>query len=140
MISGGMISRFTWEGVSTSNSVPLMAVRANVWYRGLLKIGANGDFIAEVWERDNPAAHAQRRETKAGGWTGLSWNYTAKPYTGGLDVDNYDELSFNTTRYTYDPLNNLTRVTDALANTTVITYNALSRKTDMFDPDMGKWS
>jgi RHS repeat-associated protein len=44
------------------------------------------------------------------------------------------------TKYAYDAANGLTRVTDALANTTVITYDALSRKTGMRDPDMGTWS
>jgi RHS repeat-associated protein len=43
------------------------------------------------------------------------------------------------TRYTYDPLGNLRIVTDALTNTTVITYDALGRKTGMLDPDMGAW-
>ena len=44
------------------------------------------------------------------------------------------------TKYTYDAADGLTRVTDALANTTVITYDALGRKTGMRDPDMGTWS
>jgi RHS repeat-associated protein len=43
------------------------------------------------------------------------------------------------TRYTYDTLGNLTQVRDALGNTTVITYNTLSQKTAMIDPDMGAW-
>jgi RHS repeat-associated protein len=44
------------------------------------------------------------------------------------------------TKYTYDVLGNLTKVRDALGNTTVMTYNALGLKTEMIDPDMGRWT
>jgi RHS repeat-associated protein len=43
------------------------------------------------------------------------------------------------TRYQYNTLDLLTRVTDTVTNTTVITYNALGLKTAMSDPDMGTW-
>ncbi len=43
------------------------------------------------------------------------------------------------TSYEYDVLGNLTRVTDAKNNQTNITYDTLSRKTSMTDPDMGYW-
>ena len=39
----------------------------------------------------------------------------------------------------YDVLGNLTNVTDAANNQTTITYDTLSRKTSMTDPDMGYW-
>jgi RHS repeat-associated protein len=44
------------------------------------------------------------------------------------------------TKYAYDVLGNLRVVTDALQNTTVMTYNVLGQKTGMSDPDMGVWS
>jgi len=47
---------------------------------------------------------------------------------------------YDTTRYDYDTLGNLRYVTDTLQYTTVITYDALNRKTGMSDPDMGVWS
>lgn len=46
---------------------------------------------------------------------------------------------YATTAYDYDPLGNLTRVLDARGNETSITYNTLSQKTAMDDPDMGHW-
>jgi RHS repeat-associated protein len=45
-----------------------------------------------------------------------------------------------TTQYAYDTRGSLTRVTDALMNTTVITYDLLGRKAGMVDPDMGGWT
>jgi len=45
-----------------------------------------------------------------------------------------------TTRYAYDVLGNLTQVTDAAGNVITMTYNALGRKTEMSDPNMGQWT
>jgi len=44
-----------------------------------------------------------------------------------------------TTQYAYDLKGSLTRMTDTLGNTTVITYDLLGRKLAMADPDMGGW-
>ena len=55
-------------------------------------------------------------------------------------VVEYSGTSAYTTTYAYDTLSNLRVVTDALGNTTVITYDTLSRKTGMADPDMGTWA
>ena len=41
---------------------------------------------------------------------------------------------------TYDILGNLSNVTDTMGNATSLTYDSLSRKTAMVDPDMGAWS
>ncbi|RIK57522.1 MAG: hypothetical protein DCC63_13640 [Nitrospira sp.] len=47
---------------------------------------------------------------------------------------------YATTTYQYDTLGNLLSVTDAKGNVTTMTYDTLSRKTAMHDPDMGDWS
>ena len=49
------------------------------------------------------------------------------------------EAPYATTRYAMDVLGNLTRVTDAAGNITRMTYDSLSRKIGMTDPDMGTW-
>jgi YD repeat-containing protein len=58
---------------------------------------------------------------------------------GSLALATFDLPAYATTRYTYDMLGNLKVVTDALQNTTLINYDALGRKTNMTDPDMGFW-
>ncbi len=45
-----------------------------------------------------------------------------------------------TTSYQYDPLGNLTDIYDPETNHTNITYDSLSRRMTMTDPDMGAWS
>ncbi len=47
---------------------------------------------------------------------------------------------YATTTYAHDRLGNLTTVTDALGNRTTLTYDTLSRKTSMRDPDLGTWT
>ncbi len=47
---------------------------------------------------------------------------------------------YATTTYQYDVLGNLLFVKDAANNQTTMTYDTLSRKRTMHDPDMGNWS
>ena len=53
---------------------------------------------------------------------------------------NDSQQVYATTNYSYDILGNLIQVIDNSSNTTTITYDWLSRKTGMTDPDMGSWS
>jgi len=43
------------------------------------------------------------------------------------------------TTYQYDTLGNLTGITNSLGQSTVLSYDSLSRKTAMSDPQMGSW-
>jgi YD repeat-containing protein len=43
------------------------------------------------------------------------------------------------TEYTYNTLDNLTKITDAPGNETTFTYDSLGRKKSQTDPDMGTW-
>ena len=64
-----------------------------MWYRALLKLDGEGAFIAQVWERDDPAVRATRHETLSG-WTGReAWRFMAQAYSGVLSLDDYDESS-----------------------------------------------
>ncbi|RJQ16385.1 MAG: hypothetical protein C4560_09415, partial [Nitrospiraceae bacterium] len=64
---------------------------------------------------------------------------SVEEYTGNSSATH---ALYATTGYQYDVLNNLTKVTDADAqgNETTMTYDTLSRKISMDDPDMGHWT
>lgn len=47
---------------------------------------------------------------------------------------------YATTNYAYDVLGNITQITDTNGNTGTMSYDWLSRKTAMSDPDMGSWT
>ena len=57
-----------------------------------------------------------------------------------MKVEEFNSGSTYTTTYQYDVLNNLKQITDNAGNVTTISYDSLSRKTSMSDPDMGSWS
>ena len=58
-------------------------------------------------------------------------------YTGNGTTETYGLSA--TTSYAYDTMGDLTGVTDDIGNQTTMFYNALGRKTQMVDPDMGDW-
>ena len=57
-----------------------------------------------------------------------------------LDESNNPDNPYATTTYSYDTLGNLEEVVDAKNNVTEMTYDWLSRKKTMTDPDMGNWT
>ncbi len=71
---------------------------------------------------------------------GKQLRYTNDGYGRLTKVEEFNSGSTYTTTYEYDVLNNLKKTTDNSANDTTITYDSLSRKTQMVDPDMGTWS
>lgn len=71
---------------------------------------------------------------------GKQLRYTNDAYGRLVKVEEFNSSSTYTTTYEYDVLNNLKKTTDNAANETTITYDSLSRKTGMTDPDMGTWS
>jgi YD repeat-containing protein len=70
----------------------------------------------------------------------VNWRFRHWIYRGNAWLDDYRELSSQSTTYGYDTLDNLVAVTDSLGHVTTMTYDPLSRKTGMDDPDMGEWS
>jgi YD repeat-containing protein len=50
------------------------------------------------------------------------------------------QFAYTNHTYQYDALNNLRTVTDVDGNQVVMTYNSLSRLTQLKDPDLGTWS
>lgn len=71
---------------------------------------------------------------------GKQLRYTNDAYGRLVTVEEFNGGSTYTTTYEYDVLNNLKKTTDNAGNQTTITYDSLSRKTGMTDPDMGTWS
>ena len=116
----------------------LLPLREGVWYRALLVAGTDGTFIAQVWERENPAVSASRRVARDSSWIG-PWDFVVQMHTGTFFLQAYKELAVQTTAYTYDALGRLRRVVDARGAVTEIDYDPVGRKTRMSDPNMGTW-
>jgi RHS repeat-associated protein len=73
---------------------------------------------------------------------GYEKNYYFDAFGRLIKVEELDDSYevYATTEYSYDVMGNLVQVEDSDSNTIAITYDWLSRKTAMADPDMGSWS
>ncbi|MBI4549941.1 MAG: VCBS repeat-containing protein, partial [Candidatus Omnitrophica bacterium] len=71
---------------------------------------------------------------------GKQIRYTNDAYGRLARVEEFNAGSIFVTSYEYNSLNSLVKTTDNAGNVTVITYDSLSRKTGMTDPDMGAWA
>ena len=135
--SGKIYGQYRADGTNWVYPADLIApLETNAWYVLTIKVLPSGLAQVDVWRKDQPGKHgAYQVQLPAG----LSYRFHHWTYRNNTWLDNYHELNFQTTRYTYDVLGNLKGVTDALQNTTAINYDALGRKTNMTDPDMGFW-
>ncbi len=127
------------------------------WYLAQLSIDQEGRLSWHLWREDAPDDLSQQINVTAYEDSGVMSEFIDQKFRGMIktgaytpDPNNpppdsimyladYSEGPVYTTRYEYDLQDNLTTVTDTLGYTTVITYDTLSRKRAMNDPDMGVW-
>jgi hypothetical protein len=73
-------------------------IQVGKWYVLTLKVGENGWFYTEVWQKDDPAV----RNTYLGQMaTGKNWRFHHWIYRGTAWLDNYHELGYQVTAYAY---------------------------------------
>jgi len=67
-------------------------------------------------------------------------DFTKDAYGRILLVNEHNQGLTQGTTYQYDTLGNLTQIVNSLGSTTTLTYDTLSRKTAINDPQMGAWA
>ena len=89
-----------WEGKNllTGNdfhgNLPLTKDK---WYCAAISIGQNGEFLAVVWDLNDPSRRAVYREKMNETWSGKIWEFRAQLNIGtSLSVDNFSIFSFST--------------------------------------------
>jgi len=65
---------------------------------------------------------------------------TVDAYGRTVLIEEFNEGDIYETQYIYDCRGNLIKTIDNLSNESILSYDSLSRKTSMNDPDMGLWS
>ncbi|MGE0477197.1 MAG: FG-GAP-like repeat-containing protein, partial [Nitrospirales bacterium] len=99
---------------------------------------SRGLYCYDDWVTVSVDANNHRRRNVSDAYGRI---LTTQEYTGTYATcDTSVGSPYATTTYTYDVLGNLKTVTDAKGNISTMTYDTLSRKTAMHDPDMGNWS
>lgn len=68
----------------------------NIWYYLLMRVGDDGTFYADVWERDNPIDYAfnHERTFTQEGWDNAVWDFAMHVQSGQLRIARYEELRF----------------------------------------------
>ena len=99
--------------------------------------GSRGLACFDDWGTVTIDANDHRTRTTRDAYGRVS---TVQEYTGTFTTcDTSEGTPYSTTTYSYDDLGNLLTLTDTLGNQSTMSYDTLSRKTSMHDPDMGTW-
>lgn len=89
-----------WEGWYGSNSLPSYfsrkVLQPNKWYYLLDKLGKNGEVTMRVWEKDNPTNYVDSKKEMPSNSIGHKWAFLVQIGEGILEMDEYQELSFDT--------------------------------------------
>jgi endonuclease/exonuclease/phosphatase family metal-dependent hydrolase len=64
------------------------------WYNLALALSREGQFIALVWNPDDPSAVLEYRAKPGAEWAGLTWAFRVAANRGSVTVDDVTELSF----------------------------------------------
>ncbi|MCB8960924.1 MAG: hypothetical protein H6651_11460 [Ardenticatenales bacterium] len=140
-IRNGTIELLQTTG-SSSQSISLLPYSANMDYRVVMRGDATSrEFTVMIWPESKPEQVAAVTLAQPAGWAVSGWQFTALARTAGatIQLNDYSELTFSRTRYTYDLKGQLTQVLDAAGNVTTIEYDQMGRKIQLIDPDMGTW-
>lgn len=66
------------------------------WYYLLIRVGLDGRFYTQLWERDDPSGYIVNlvRLPPGGQWENRFWRYVVQVHSGTLELDSYEELQF----------------------------------------------
>jgi hypothetical protein len=71
-----------------------LSASPDTWYYALLAVDRGGEFIAMVWERDNPSEKAAAWRDMGPAWSGLPWEFIGQANRGVVYVDALTGISF----------------------------------------------
>ncbi len=84
-----------WEGTGwLSGDFPAKVLRPGAWYYLEIRLGDAGQVSMKIWERDNPANHADFQRGMGSRWERLRWLTMIQVYRGTLEIDKYWEMAF----------------------------------------------
>jgi RHS repeat-associated protein len=126
--------------VSVDTSKPKETSSYDALGRAALVTHTDGTTMCTVYNGLSWLTLDESGHQKAYSNDGLGRLVRVKEYATTQAAPSWTATAYATTTYGYDLLDSLTRVTDTLGYTTVITYDARGLKTGMRDPDMGLWS
>jgi hypothetical protein len=91
----------TWQGKSVIEEHRLygnLSVEPGEWYYLLFAVNQGAEFVARVWERDDPSKYSDYRKTFDEEWEDHGWIFVIGVGSGKLYVDTFTEISFTEIR------------------------------------------
>jgi len=90
-----------WKGGAGPGGNPLrgnLTPRPNTWYYLLLAIGKDEEFLARIWEQNDPTRQVEYRQQFGDDWTGKDWGFAITANSGKVYVDAFTAISFEDIR------------------------------------------
>lgn len=76
--------------------LPRKVLEPNRWYYLFERLDNHGQVTMKIWEKDDPSNHADFQTGMPSNWTGHQWTILVQVYEGTVEIDEYQELSFDT--------------------------------------------
>jgi hypothetical protein len=86
-----------WQGAEALNMGDLpvdVTLKPDIWYSLLLTIDKGGNFLALIWDPNDPGHPIRYQEVKKD-WQNNQWMLFAQANQGKIEFKNYTELSFS---------------------------------------------
>jgi len=86
-----------WQGFNwLHSSISSKILQPDTWYYLLVMLDKRGQVTMKVWEKDDPTNRADFKKVMPSSWIGHQWGFMVQVYEGTLEMDEYQELSFDT--------------------------------------------
>jgi hypothetical protein len=88
----------TWiaDNNFTRNLAGNFTPKPETWYFVLMAIGPEADFLAVMWEPENPAHAVYYKEHLGAQWGDLNWRFAFGADKGSASYDDFTEIQFTT--------------------------------------------
>ena len=86
------------DGLNSFGASPLKRTfkpEPQTWYYLILAIGPEGQFIARIWDPNNPYNHVTYLEMFDTTWQDLSWKFQILCTQGRVLIDDFMEIEFD---------------------------------------------
>lgn len=83
------------SGIGFNSLGGALTLSSGTWYYLLLAVDEEADFLALVWDHDNPSRQTEYRRKFDDTWTGRSWEFQIGVNKGSVYIDSFTHLSFS---------------------------------------------
>jgi hypothetical protein len=86
-----------WQGpnlIGWGYLVGNLDTRPDTWYSILMAVGDDAEFLAIIWDPDDPAKRLVYNESINEKWIDKTWTFRFGANAGTIDVDNFGRFSF----------------------------------------------